>query len=143
MPHSNITSKTRNRAKTLRKDMTKAERIMWSLLKDLNAQGASFRREAPIGLYIADFTWLSKRIIIEVDGDSHETAEGRRHDMARDTFLQSEDFDVLRFDNAQIIDNSDYVFLEILKRVEPFLKRINCLTPPPPTPSHHPCSSSA
>ena len=123
MPHSNITAKTRARAKALRRDLTRAERIMWSLLKDLNAQGASFRREAPIGLYIADFAWLSKRIIVEVDGDSHETAEGRRHDKARDAFLQSEGFEILRFDNTQTINNSEYVFLEILKRVEPFLKK--------------------
>lgn len=124
MPHSNITTKTRTRAKTLRRDLTKSEKIMWSLLKDLNRQGASFRRETPIGPYIADFAWLSKRIVIEVDGDSHETGHGRKHDAIRDTFLRAEGFQILRFDNAQVIDNSEYVFLEIQKPVAQFLKSV-------------------
>lgn len=123
MPHSNITTKTRNRAKSLRRDLTKAEKIMWLLLKDFNAQGASFRREAPIGIYIADFAWLSKRIIIEVDGDSHETVQGRRHDATRDEFLHAQGFQILRFDNGQVLGNSHFVFLEIEKAVSEFLKR--------------------
>jgi very-short-patch-repair endonuclease len=124
MPHSNITSKTRTRAKTLRRDITKAEKIMWSILKDFNAQGASFRREAPIGPYIADFAWLSKRLTIEVDGDSHETVSGRKHDAVRDAFLKKEGFQILRFDNAQIVDNSDFVFLEIQKQIMQLLNSI-------------------
>jgi very-short-patch-repair endonuclease len=124
MPHSNITSKTRARAKTLRRDITKAEKIMWSILKDFNAQGASFRREAPIGPYIADFAWLSKRLTIEVDGDSHETVSGRKHDAVRDAFLKIEGFQILRFDNAQIVDNSDFVFLEIQKQIMQLLNSI-------------------
>lgn len=125
MPHSNITAKTRNRAKSLRRDLTKAEKIMWSLLQDFNAQGASFRREAPIGFYIADFALLSKRLVIEVDGDSHETEIGQKHDATRDEFLSGEGFQILRFDNAQIIENSEYVFLEIQKRISEYVSTHN------------------
>jgi very-short-patch-repair endonuclease len=57
--------------------MTKAEKAMWGILKDFNAQGASFRRETPIGAFIADFAWLSRRFVIEVDDDSHETIDGK------------------------------------------------------------------
>ncbi|WP_245317571.1 DUF559 domain-containing protein [Rhizobium sp. N122] len=90
MPHSNITPKTRDTAKCLRRELTKAEAAMWDMLRDLRPYGARFRRETPIGPYIADFAWLSARIIVEVDGDSHETAAGRRHDFARDAFLRDQ-----------------------------------------------------
>ncbi|OWV79349.1 hypothetical protein ATY78_10930 [Rhizobium sp. R635] len=120
MPHSNITPKTRERAKRLRRELTKAEAAMW--LRDLRPYGARFRRETPIGPYIADFAWLSARLIVEVDGDSHETTAGRRHDLARDAFLRNQGFDVLRFDNAQVLDGPDYVFITIEKHAAPFLR---------------------
>ncbi|NDK51842.1 endonuclease domain-containing protein [Rhizobium laguerreae] len=122
MPHSNITLKTRQTAKRLRRELTKAEAAMWDMLRDLRPYGARFRRETPIGPYIADFAWLSARLIGEVDGDSHETADGRRHDLARDAFLRNESFKVLRFDNAQVLDGPDYVFLTVEKYAAPFLK---------------------
>ncbi|KQV83726.1 DUF559 domain-containing protein [Rhizobium sp. Root1220] len=123
MPHSNITPKTRERAKRLRRDLTKAETAMWSMLRDLRPYGARFRRETPIGPYIADFAWLSARLVVEVDGDSHETAHGREHDLQRDRFLGNQGFKVLRFDNDQVLDGPHYVFVEIQKQAAPFLKK--------------------
>ncbi len=73
------------------------------------------------GPYIADFAWLTARIIVECDGDTHETAGGRRHDGRRDAFLRAQGFTVLRFDNAQVIDNPDYVAVVLAERLEPFL----------------------
>ena len=122
MPHSNITPITRKRAKTLRSEMTKAETAMWDMLRDFRPYGARFRRETPVGPYIADFAWLSARIIVEVDGDSHETETGRKHDRQRDQFLRNEGFAVLRFDNDQILDGPDYVFLTIEQHINRFLK---------------------
>ena len=121
MAHSNITPLTRTRAKRLRRECTKAEQIMWNILRDFHPRGARFRRETPIGPYIADFAWLTARIVIEVDGDSHKTEKGRIHDRHRDAFLIAQGFTVLRFDNAQIIDNSDHVFLLIEHRLAAFL----------------------
>ncbi len=123
MPHSNINAKTRIRAKTLRRELTKAESAMWDMLRDFRPYGARFRRETPIGSYIADFAWLTARIIVEVDGDSHETTLGRRHDIARDAFLKSQGFTVLRFDNDQVLDGPDYVFTTLEKHVTPFLTK--------------------
>jgi very-short-patch-repair endonuclease len=117
MTHSNIDPKTRQRAKTLRRELTKAERLMWDILRDFRPRGARFRRETPIGHYIADFAWLSARLVIEVDGDSHETAFGRRHDAKRDAFLKANGFTVLRFDNLQVLDNPDYVAMSIEQQV--------------------------
>ena len=123
MAHSNIELITRQRARTLRRDMTKAERIMWDILRDFRPRGARFRRETPIGPYIADFAWLSARFIIEVDGDSHETTHGRKHDIKRDAFLVSQGFTVLRFDNSQIIDNPDYVVISLEQSISQCLDR--------------------
>lgn len=123
MPHSNIDPKTRKRAKTLRSEWTKAEREMWDLLRDLRPRGARFRRETPIGPYIADFAWLSARVIVEVDGDSHETDHGRAHDMRRDAFLRSQGFEVLRFDNNVVVQNPDYVFVTLQTSLQRFLTR--------------------
>lgn len=122
MPHSNIKPKTRERARRLRRELTKAESAMWNMLRDLRPHGARFRRETPIGPYIADFAWLSARLIVEVDGDSHETEGGRRHDLARDAFLRNQGFTVLRFDNAQVIDGPDHVFIEIQKYAAAYLR---------------------
>ena len=122
MPHSNINPLTRKRAKTLRTEMTKAETAMWDMLRDFRPRGARFRRETPVGPYIADFAWLSARIIVEVDGDSHETQVGRKHDRQRDHFLRNEGFTVLRFDNDQVLDGPDHVFVTIEQHISRFLK---------------------
>ena len=121
MPHSNIDPKTRSRARHLRRVLTKAESEMWNLLRDFRPRGARFRRETPIGPYIADFAWLSARIVVEVDGDSHETDSGRRHDAHRDAFMKQQGFTVLRVDNDQVLDNPDYVFVTLEGHLRPFL----------------------
>nr|WP_298105686.1 DUF559 domain-containing protein [uncultured Shinella sp.] len=123
MPHSNIPLKTRTRAKTLRRELTKAEHAMWDILRDFRSRGARFRRETPIGPYIADFAWLSARIVIEVDGNSHETDIGRRRDIKRDSFLKSQGFTVLRFDNDQVLDGPDHVVLEIESHIVTYLTK--------------------
>lgn len=125
MPHSNIDAETRRRARTLRRELTKAERKMWDLLRDLRARGARFRRETPVGPYIADFAWLSARIIVEVDGDSHETDRGRGHDRRRDAFLREEGFTVLRFDNADVLSSPDGVFVILEKALAAFLREMH------------------
>lgn len=121
MPHSNITPLARKRARILRREMTRAEREMWDILRDFKPRGARFRRETPIGPYICDFAWLSAKIVVEVDGDSHETENGRRHDMIRDAWLNSQGFQVVRFDNLQIIENPDHVAVELARMLAPCL----------------------
>lgn len=69
---------------------------------------------------IADFAWLSRRLVIEVDGDSHETIEGKKRDAIKDDFLKERGFTLMRFDNHQVTDGPDCVTVEI----ETFLKAI-------------------
>lgn len=121
MPHSSIPPKTRQRAKQLRTELTRAEARMWNLLRDFRPRGARFRRETPIGPYIADFAWLSKKIVIEVDGDSHETDQGLARDRVRNAWMKDQGYTVLRFDNADLIEAEDHVFLEIEKAISRYL----------------------
>ncbi|MET3647749.1 endonuclease domain-containing protein [Phyllobacterium ifriqiyense] len=86
---------------------------MWDMLRSFRNRGARFRRETPIGPYIADFAWLSAKILIEVDGDTHETDSGVKHDEARDIFLRGQGFQILRFDNNDVISSEEAVYQEI------------------------------
>jgi very-short-patch-repair endonuclease len=121
MPHSNITHETREKARKLRTELTRAEAKMWNLLRDFRPRGARFRRETPIGPYIADFAWLSKKIVVEVDGDSHATDQGRAHDQVRDAWMRQQGYTVLRFDNSDLTEAEDHVYLEIEKSISRYL----------------------
>lgn len=93
-------------AKRMRKEPTPAEAKLWSLLKDLKEPGAHFRRQTPIGPYVADFACLSKRLIVEADGSGH----GGTRDLARDAWLETHGYRVLRFWNTEILENPSGVF---------------------------------
>ncbi len=94
---------------------------MWDMLRGFRSRGARFRRETPIGPYIADFAWLSAHIIIEVDGDTHATAMGVQHDHNRDAFLLRQGFRVLRFDNNDVIFSGEAVYREIEVALKEYL----------------------
>jgi very-short-patch-repair endonuclease len=89
------------RARTLRKAMTPAERVLWYTLRDRRFMGVKFRRQVPIGPYIADFYCPEHRLIIEADGGGH----GGPRDHARDRWLEDHGFRVLRLWNAAIRGN--------------------------------------
>lgn len=95
-----------NLARTLRKNATTAERILWSKLRNLKSSGLHFRRQAPIGSYIVDFVCHSAKVVIEVDGSQHGAPEALRQDAERTAFLNSEGYRVIRFWNADVIRNS-------------------------------------
>jgi very-short-patch-repair endonuclease len=65
-PHPNVP-----RARTLRRDSTDAERAMWRLLRSRQLAGYKFRRQLPIGPYIADFACFASRLVVELDGGQH------------------------------------------------------------------------
>ncbi|MEL6948480.1 MAG: DUF559 domain-containing protein, partial [Pseudomonadota bacterium] len=65
MPHTNIQTKTRTRARSLRNAPTRAEQKLWYSLRTLRAQGVHFRRQAPIGPYIADFACHGEKLVLE------------------------------------------------------------------------------
>jgi very-short-patch-repair endonuclease len=88
-------------ARELRKNLTPAESKLWKAIKG-NQLGVKFRRQHPIGRYITDFYAREKGCVIEVDGESHYTAEAIAYDQARDAYLQSLGLTILRFNNQEI-----------------------------------------
>src|SRR5258707_13855331 len=84
-------------ARALRKRLTPQEVKLWVKLREMKALGFHFRRQAPIGPYIVDFVSFRDRLVIEADGGQHGVPDGARSDRDRDTFLQSQGFNVLRF----------------------------------------------
>jgi very-short-patch-repair endonuclease len=86
-------------AKAMRHQPVANERALWRLLRDRRLGGLKFRRQVPIGRYIADFLCLRHRLIVEADGPTHED---NLHDLERDAWLGAQGFRVLRFQNAMI-----------------------------------------
>ena len=90
------------RARALRNNMTHQEVKLWLQLKHFNARGFHFRRQAPIGPFIADFAEKTARLIIEVDGSQHGLDGEMARDARRDRYLAGLGYRVLRFWNADI-----------------------------------------
>ena len=100
----------------LRRNMTDTENRLWSRLKRRQVNGYKFRRQFPLGAYIADFVCLEARLIIEVDGGQH--VEQREKDELRDKWLVSQNFRVLRFWNNDVLRNTDAVVEEIVQTLK-------------------------
>ncbi|MBW5435623.1 endonuclease domain-containing protein [Bradyrhizobium canariense] len=109
MPHAVVSQRQRGRAKQLRQAMTRAETLLWRYLKANRMDGVGIRRQTPIGNYIADFVCFSSKLIIEVDGESHDSEERQKADQQRDAFFAAEGFQVLRFTNEQVMTNLEGV----------------------------------
>jgi very-short-patch-repair endonuclease len=100
----------RARARTLRREQTEPEkRLWWHLRHRLPTEGTHFRRQVPLGGFIADFCNLSAKLVVEVDGDQHGLDANREHDARRTEFLPSQGFRVLRFSNRDVMTAIDMV----------------------------------
>ena len=96
-------------AKYNRREMTEGETVLWNALRK-ELKSYRFRRQHPIGDYIAVFICLSEKLVIEVDGGYHETPEQQYADQLRTEFLQKRDFRVIRFTNEEVIfDTKDTI----------------------------------
>jgi len=113
-----IPAKTRQAAQRLRREQTPFERKLWPHLKQLKiSHGLHFRRQAPIGPYIADFVCFARKLIIELDGESHVGEASNAHDAARDAFFMQQDFRVLRFPNRAVGNDAASVVETVLNEV--------------------------
>jgi very-short-patch-repair endonuclease len=112
---------TTARAQRLRAAHTDAERKLWHRLRDRRLSEAKFVRQAPVGPYFADFACREAKLIVELDGSQHVDSA---HDAARDAFLLSQGYSVLRFWNDDALRAIDSVCETILAalegRLEPF-----------------------
>jgi very-short-patch-repair endonuclease len=119
MPHAVVNKRQRGRAKQLRQTMTPAETLLWRHLKANRMDGIGFRRQVPIRNYIVDFACFSSKLVIELDGESHNFDETQKADQHRDAFFVSEGFQVLRFTNHQVMSNLEGV-VEAIRQATSF-----------------------
>ncbi len=104
-PTWKVSSRLRSNARSLRKNSTDAERILWSELRDHRLNGAGFRRQVPIESYIADFMCHAARLVIELDGGQHFSDRSEQADAARTAAIEAKGFQVLRFNNSDVMTN--------------------------------------
>lgn len=104
-------------AKELRRNMTDAEMVLWMHLKaGLNV--LKFRRQHPIGIYIADFYCHKKKLIVELDGSIHNKPEVIERDIQRQNDLQSWGYKVIRFKNEEVMKTVELVIDKIKAEIE-------------------------
>jgi very-short-patch-repair endonuclease len=98
-------------ARSMRKAPAFHENLLWKILRDRRLEHLKFRRQVPLGRYIADFLCPRHRLIVEADGPLHDPA----HDAERDAWLRSQGFRVLRFKNAVVSGNPGTILTAILE----------------------------
>jgi len=107
------------RAKSIRQGATPAERRLWAGVRNRKCGGLTFRRQVPIGPFIADFYCAAERLVVELDGISHVDSNT---DAARDAWMVAQGLRVLRFSNQDVLGNLEGTLISIQRAV-----------PPPPT----------
>jgi very-short-patch-repair endonuclease len=96
--------------------MTDAERLLWRHPRAYQLNGRKFRRQQPIGPYVVDFVHFGAKLIVECDGGQHNE---RADDQERDSWLRQQGFQVLRYWNHQILNETDNVVEDILNNMPP------------------------
>jgi very-short-patch-repair endonuclease len=87
---------------------------MWVLLRDRRLEGIKFRRQSPLGIFVADFYCPELKLIVELDGEIHEDPRQLAHDQNRDFYLASQGCTILRFPNRELFENREAVLKRIL-----------------------------
>ena len=105
------------RARQLRRDQTPAERLLWSQLRGNRLGGHRFRRQDPIGPFIADFVCEAAKLVVELDGGQH--ADTIDYDRQRTRWFESKGYRVLRFWNGEVTESLEAVVRIILAELLP------------------------
>lgn len=108
------------KSRRLRKNMTKAERILWQQLRSHRLKGIPFRRQHPVAnRYILDFYCPQYKLGIEVDGSIHENSDIQANDELRTKILAAKGIRIIRFTNDTIINNIDEVITKLASILKP------------------------
>jgi len=134
MPHTQVPAHQRSNAKALRRNLTDAERWLWSRLRAHRLGNLHFRRQAPIGPFIADFACHEARAIVELDGGGHAEQGQFKHDRSRGRWFSQAGYLVLRFWNNEVFTNLDSVCETIYERVTARLQNVSA-SPSQPSPA--------
>src|SRR5262245_8974510 len=105
-------------ARQLRRNQTDVERKLWYALRNRRFAGFKFRRQQPVGPYVADFVCFEKKLIIELDGSKHGRDQNTELHARRTARLQQDGFHVMRFWNVELIQSFDSVLDAIWRELE-------------------------
>ena len=100
------------RRQTLRNNMTEPEKRLWQILRN-QQMGVKFRRQHGIGHYIVDFYCPERKLVIEVDGDSHYTDDAQHYDTVRADFMLALGITTMRFTNHDVMTNLNHIYQQI------------------------------
>jgi len=92
-------------SRRLRKNMTDAEKLLWSKIRGKQLKGLQIYRQKPIGRFIVDFYCPKANLVVELDGGQHYSEALRREDHLRDKYLESVGLRVLRFSDREVFEN--------------------------------------
>lgn len=109
----------RSRAKKLRKNPTKAEELLWEILRNKQLSGLKFRRQHPFNNYIIDFYCPSRKLAIEVDGPIHDSDWQEEYDKKREKRLKSFGITTIRFTNDEVLNDPNMVIGTIKALIKP------------------------
>ena len=104
----------RDRARGMRKGASRSEEVVWSLVRGRQIHGAKFRRQHPIPPYVADFACVEAKLIVEVDGPSHDDPQQAAYDETRTETLLKAGWSVLRIRDDDVLTNPQSVAETIL-----------------------------
>jgi len=113
--HHGAKPSTFDHAQELRQRQTKAEKILWSVLRNRQLKGKKFRRQHPITCYVADFYCHECKLVVELDGHHHKKPETKEYDQKRTSVLNDLGVTVLRFWNEEVINDVSTVLTKIEK----------------------------
>jgi very-short-patch-repair endonuclease len=133
--NNDVSPKLRAFAQEQRSMQTRAEALFWQQVRAGRFQGYKFKRQVPIAPYIVNFLCAAARVIVELDGPPHDDPQQRSHDQARDAFLRSQGFTVLRFSNDVMLGNGDLVLDSVRQAIEAKLGPSPDLLRRPPSPA--------
>ena len=126
--HFGATKRTFQFAAHLRKNMTPAEIFLWEHLR-MNALGFKFRPQHPLSRYVVDFYCHTVRLVIEADGSIHTIEEVNLSDKEREEQLRCLGLHILRFDNATILNNIEFVLHTIRNTIEDLKSKYSIKSP--------------
>jgi very-short-patch-repair endonuclease len=125
--HPRIAPEMTERARSLRRQMTWPEKLIWSRIKNKQLLGLKFRKQHPVGPFIADFYCASLNLVIEIDGMSHKDLEA---DAVRQRRLEDIGMTVVRYLNDDVIADLDAVIDDLSRRATTLMENHPPLTPP-------------
>ncbi len=131
----------RERAKQLRSNTTEPEQALWRALKRIPVYGSHFRRQVPIGAYVADFACLKARLVIDLDGGHHSRDDVAAKDEARTRWLENEGYCVVRFWNTELSQSMSGVLDTIYSALYGSPQSEAVALPTPPRPDGRPSPS--